>query len=210
MEFKNPGRAKCDVECAEDYVYGYNSLKVSEKNFDLVINSLLKKIDRLLKKGQSSGSYTEEMTVEAGGADTMFVLAKSTRCSSNATLYCSGRDIEDKEIDLRFDKGSCTWDFVADSSANPEMLLPNELQKLIQMMKEISFFSGANEEFAATLQARTGVEMRANMLKRMMNRYRSELEELGVIYESVKRDNKRCIDIVYEPPNNPKTDDQDD
>ena len=146
----------------------------------------------------------------AGGADTMFVLAKSTRCSSNATLYCSGRDIEDKEIDLRFDKGSCTWDFVADSSANPEMLLPNELQKLIQMMKEISFFSGANEELAAMLQARTDVEMRANMLKRMMNRYRSELEELGVIYESGKRDNKRCIDIVYEPPENPKTDNQDD
>ena len=158
-------------------------------------------------KGNNNVSGTNGL---AGGADTMFVLAKSTRCSSNATLYCSGRDIEDKEIDLRFDKGSCTWDFVADSSANPEMLLPNELQKLIQMMKEISFFSGANEEFAATLQARTGVEMRANMLKRMMNRYRSELEELGVIYESGKRDNKRCIDIVYEPPNNPKTDDQDD
>lgn len=72
MEFKNPGSEKCDVECAEDYVYGYNSLKVSEKNFDLVINSLLKKIDRLLKKGQSSGSYTEEMTVEAGGIEMKF------------------------------------------------------------------------------------------------------------------------------------------
>ena len=65
MEFKNPGSEKCDVECAEDYVYGYNSLKVSEKNFDLVINSLL-------KKGQSSGSYTEEMTVEAGGIEMKF------------------------------------------------------------------------------------------------------------------------------------------
>ena len=64
MEFKDPGNAKCYVECAEDYVYGYNELKVSEKNFDL--------IDRMLEKGQSSGFYNEEMTVEAGGIEMKF------------------------------------------------------------------------------------------------------------------------------------------
>lgn len=72
MDLKNPGREKCEIESEKQYIYGYNSLKVSERNFDLVINSLLKKIDSLLKKGQSSGSYTEEMTVEAGGIEMNF------------------------------------------------------------------------------------------------------------------------------------------
>ena len=136
----------------------------------------------------------------AGGVDTMFVLAKSSRCSGNATLYCSGRDIEDREIDIRFDRQSCTWDFVADSSDNPEMLLPNELQKLVQLMKEIISFSGTNEAFAIELRSKTGIEIKPNVLKRLMNRYRMELEELGVTYESCKRSNKRCIDIAYTAP----------
>ena len=72
MDLKGPGREKCKIESEEQYIYGYNSLKVSERNFDLVINKLLKKIDNLLKKGQSSGSYTEEMTVEAGGIEMNF------------------------------------------------------------------------------------------------------------------------------------------
>lgn len=72
MDLKNPGREKCEIESEEQYIYGYNSLKVSERNFDLVINKLLKKIDNLLKKGQSSGSYNEEMTVEAGGIEMNF------------------------------------------------------------------------------------------------------------------------------------------
>ena len=98
MEFKNPGREKCDVECAEDYVYGYNSLKVSEKNFDLVINSLLKKIDRLLKKGQSSGTYNEEMTVEAGGIEMKFrFLAEWENGNENgdADIFIKVWDISD-------------------------------------------------------------------------------------------------------------------
>ena len=72
VDLKNPGREKCKIESEEQYIYGYNSLKVSERNFDMVINKLLKKIDSLLKKGQSSGSYTEEMTVEAGGIEMNF------------------------------------------------------------------------------------------------------------------------------------------
>ena len=34
----------------------------------------------------------------AGGVDTMFVLDKCYRCSDNATLHCSGRDIDDREF----------------------------------------------------------------------------------------------------------------
>ena len=136
----------------------------------------------------------------AGGVDTMFVLDKSKRCSSNATLYCAGRDIEDREIELCFDSDSCVWNFVSDSSDNPEMLLPAEMQKLVEMMKENSSFSGSNEEFINLFRSCSGSEIKTNALKRLMNRWRYELEDRGVFFKSQKKNNVRTVEIFYKPP----------
>ena len=118
----------------------------------------------------------------AGGVDTMFVLDKSKRCSTNATLYCSGRDIEDREIELCFDKDNCVWIFVSDSSDNPEMLLPDDIRLLIEFMKKMISFEGSNT---------------AKSLKRRMNRYRRELEENGVTFHSNRSNGKRLLSISY-------------
>ena len=136
----------------------------------------------------------------AGCADTEFVLLKSKRSSGDATLHCTGRDIEDREILLRFNKETCTWEYISDSVENPETLLPTELQKLIEMMKEKSFFSGSNADFVALFNTYAGTDIKANALKRKMNKWRLELEEQGVTFESGKRDNVRTIDICFEPP----------
>lgn len=37
-------------------------------------------------------------------------------------------------------------------------------------------------------------------MKKMMKKHRSELEENGVTFEDSKRNNERCIDICYDPP----------
>lgn len=112
----------------------------------------------------------------AGCADTVFVLKKSKRCSSDATLYCTGRDTEYREIDIHFDKATCTWAFVSDSAESPEMLLPKEMQMLILMMKEISSFSGSNAEFTEEFKRYSEIEIRTHVFKKAMNRWRSELE----------------------------------
>ena len=136
----------------------------------------------------------------AGCADTVFVFKKSKRCSSDATLFCTGRDTEYREIDVRFDKATCTWAFVGDSADTPEMLLPKEMQKLIQVMKEISSFSGSNAEFMEEFKRYSGFEIHTHVFKKAMNRWRSELEENGVTFEDCKRDNVRYIYISYDPP----------
>ena len=122
--------------------------------------------------------------------------------SGNATLHCTGRDIEDREIELHFDKETCTWEYISDSVENPEMVLPKELQKLVEMMKEISFFSGSNADFLEKFNRYAGTDIKANALKRKMNHWRLDLEELGVTYESKKSNNIRNIHIQYEPPVN--------
>ena len=141
----------------------------------------------------------------AGGVDTIFVLDKSKRCSTNATLYCSGRDIEDREIELNFDKDSCTWNFVSDSSDNPEMLLPDDIHLLIEFMKQKKSFTGSNTDFANDFISFCGKEISAKSLKRRMNRYRRELEENRVVFQSNRSNGKRILNINYTP----KSDDSD-
>jgi histidinol phosphatase-like PHP family hydrolase len=181
------------------YASDYNEIEILKKLAEeLKITILL--VHHLRKQGDSDPfNMLSGTNGLAGGVDTMFVLDKSKRCSTNATLYCSGRDIEDREIELCFDKDNCVWNFVSDSSYNPGMLLPDEMQKLIEMMKEISFFSGSNANFTERYNQYTGREIKANSLKRMMNRYRSELEDNDIYFESSKRNNVRVIDIYYEP-----------
>ena len=182
------------------YASDYNEVEVIKKLAEeLKITILL--VHHLRKQGDSDPfNMLSGTNGLAGGVDTMFVLDKSKRCSTNATLYCSGRDIEDREIELSFDKDSCTWNFVSDSSDNPEMLLPVEMQNLIEMMKSISSFCGSNSDFVERYTQFTGREIKANSLKRMMNRWRFELEENGICFESRKQNNVRVIDIFYEPP----------
>ena len=136
----------------------------------------------------------------AGCADTLFVLKKSKRCSEDATLFCTGRDIEYREIDVRFEKETCTWSFISDSAENPETLLPRPMQKLVEMMKDKSAFSGSNADFMEEFKSYSGIEIHTNVMKKMMKKHRSELEENGVTFEDCKRNNDRCIDICYDPP----------
>lgn len=70
-----------------------------------------------------------------GAVDTAFVLDKSRRNADSATLYCTGRDVEDRQLELRFSKEEFVWKMLGDSMENREMLLPKEMKLLIDFMK---------------------------------------------------------------------------
>ena len=76
-----------------------------------------------------------------GGADSSFVLCKSKRAGSRATLYCTGRDIEYRELELNFNTGNKSWELVSDSAENPEILLEDITATVVRFMQnEKSFF----------------------------------------------------------------------
>lgn len=135
----------------------------------------------------------------AGGADTIFTLDRSKRSQNNATLICTGRDIEYREFELNFNKDDCVWNLIVDSSENPDMLMPDEMNSLIEMMKAIEIFNGSNAEFLECYNAYSGKNLSARVLKRMMNKWRYELEENGVYFESFRDKNVRGLKIRYEP-----------
>lgn len=135
----------------------------------------------------------------AGGADTIFTLDRSKRSQNNAALICTGRDIEYRELELSFNKDDCIWNLIADSSENSDMLMPDEMNLLIEMMKEIENFNGSNAKFVDEYNSRTGKNLTARLIKRMMNKWRNELDENGVYFESFRDKNVRGLKIRYKP-----------
>lgn len=57
----------------------------------------------------------------SGATDTNFVLMKTSRSKSTATLYCTGRDIEYRELNLEFDSETHFWNLLSDNSTLPPL-----------------------------------------------------------------------------------------
>ena len=134
----------------------------------------------------------------AGCADGLFVLKKSKRCQGSATLYCTGRDIEDREIELTFDKSLCTWQMVSDSAENPNMILPDEMVMLIEFMKQQKYLCGSNADFVNQYNLFSGKNLSARILKTMMNKWQYDLKERGITFKSFRENNVRKLEIQYD------------
>lgn len=134
----------------------------------------------------------------SGAADTILILSKSKRNSTNATLYCVGRDIEERELELQFDKTECIWKLISDSIENPEMVLPKEMSDLVLMMKSLNYFDGSNAEFLEEYNRFFNTDISSKVLKRLMNKCRDELENLGVYFENYRTGQVRSVKVWYD------------
>lgn len=65
-------------------------------------------------------------TALQGATDVMFVIKKQKRTDENAIFYAAGRDIEQHELCLRFDKNTCRWINEGDTSTLEKMRLELE------------------------------------------------------------------------------------
>lgn len=136
----------------------------------------------------------------SGAVDAVFVLDKKERAQDTAQLVCTGRDIEYRELELRFSKERCVWELVSDSAANPEMLLPPELNAFLEYMKEVKFFSGGNTELAEAFSASTGSAIEPKRLKQLMNCSKEALRELGLTFRSYRSNGQRLVEVRYTEP----------
>ena len=132
----------------------------------------------------------------SGAVDAIFVLDKNERIERLATFYASGRDIRDRKIQLELDKDTCVWLLISDSLTMPERMLPDELTLLYYFMTGANEFVGSNSELASYL----GRDVNPKGLKQMMNRYRYQLEDLGVFFESKRSNGQKYVVVRYQPP----------
>ena len=163
---------------------------------ELEISILL--VHHLRKQGDGDPLNKISGTTGISGAmDAIFVLDKSKRNADTATLVCTGRDIEYREMEMKLSKENCVWTLMSDSLENPQMRLPDEMVSLTQFMKVQKFFSGTNSEFTELFNSYYGKRLSAKSLKQMMNRWRYSLEEQGVQFTNRRSNGQRLVDISY-------------
>lgn len=179
------------------YANDYDDVRQMKQLADeLEISILL--VHHLRKQGDGDPLNKISGTTGISGAmDAIFVLDKSKRNADTATLVCTGRDIEYREMEMRLSKDDCVWNLVSDSLENPQMRLPDAMVSLVELMKAQKSFGGTNSEFTELFNSYYGKKLSAKSLKQMMNRWRYSLEEYGVQFTNRRSNGQRLVDISY-------------
>ena len=130
----------------------------------------------------------------SGATDSSFVLKPSKRGSSTATLYCTGRDIEYRELPLRFQKDTHTWNLTEPVEDGAEPVDP-ELLSLSEFLSGLSVFDGTATELSVLLEQQTGECLLPSVLSKRLVRYAGELEKAGVQITSSRTRDTRLLHI---------------
>lgn len=178
----------------------YQELQKLKRIADALKISILL-VHHLRKQGDRDPINRLSGTTGIGGAvDAIFVLDKDERNQNLAKLICTGRDIEHRELELRFDKDACVWEMLSDSLDSPENLLPQEMEKLLEFMKQKAYFNGTSTELASQFNAYANMNMAVKSLKQMMNRWRYSLREQGLTFHNHRSNGLRSVEVSYSPP----------
>ncbi len=131
----------------------------------------------------------------SGCVDGSFVLSESRRGSRNATLYCVGRDIENREIELKFDSSTHRWiaDEAVDTKEDKGKIF---IEKVVEFMKGQKSFSGSATELAALLTSHFENEIFPNRLTRDLIQNAYALKDYGVDISTTRTNKQRVIVIT--------------
>lgn len=136
----------------------------------------------------------------SGAVDGAFVLDRKDRSQNAALLICTGRDMDYRELELKFSKERFVWELISDSLEKPESLLTPELISFLEYMKTVEYFSGGNTELADRFKEYCCTEVEPKRLKQLMNRFRDSLQELGLTFRSHRSNGQRLVEVRYTEP----------
>ncbi len=128
----------------------------------------------------------------SGCVDGSFVLSESKRGSRNATLYCVGRDIENREIELKFDSEQHRWisDETFSEKGNKSKIF---IEKIFDFMIERKNFMGTATELANLIATRFETGIFPNRLTRDLVQNAYELSGYGIKFSSERSHGARRI-----------------
>ena len=131
----------------------------------------------------------------SGATDSSFVLKERKRGSGEATLYCIGRDIEYRELPLRFQKESHTWVLTEPVEADAPGVDP-EVTFLSAFLKGLRSFEGTATELSELLEAQTGENILPSVLSKKLVKYAGELEQNGIRIAARRTRDSRTLSIL--------------
>ena len=131
----------------------------------------------------------------SGATDSSFVLKERKRGSGEATLYCTGRDIEYRELPLRFQKDTHTWVLTEPVKEDTPAADP-EVTFLSVFLKGMHSFEGTATELSELLEERTGESILPSVLSKKLVKYAGELEQNGIRIAARRTRDSRTLSIL--------------
>lgn len=129
----------------------------------------------------------------AGGADANFVLQKDKRTENTATLICAGRDIEQRELFLEFNKETFLWELMMPVEIE-QLIIPDEIFLLSDFMKSVTLFIGTATELAESLK----LECSPAVLKKKIIKHMAYLNENNIRYSENRTFERREFTLRYD------------
>lgn len=130
----------------------------------------------------------------SGAADSSFVLKPDRRGSDTATLYCTGRDIEYRELPLRFRRDDCTWELMQ-SVEHPPVTVDSTLILLSEFLRELQTFDGTATQLSVLLESKTGESILPSVLSKKLVRYAGDLEKADIHFSTSRTRDARLLHI---------------
>ena len=133
----------------------------------------------------------------AGGADSSFILQKEKRTENTATLICTGRDIESRELFLAFNREIFLWELRQPVELE-EQKIPDEIILLSDFIKSECVFTGTATELAERLKLFSGTDCLPAVLKKKIIRHMDFLEKNEIAYSDKRSFERREFTLRYD------------
>ena len=131
-----------------------------------------------------------------GAADGTFVLCKSKRFGHETTLACTGRDIEDREPQLSFNRDTLLWSLLSDSVTDEPLPSEELVEQVVIFLSAVSSFSGTAAKLSEVLQAHCGVFYPPNTFSKNLRSHATELLEHHVTLRSSRTHDRRILELT--------------
>lgn len=129
----------------------------------------------------------------AGGADTNFILQKEKRTENTASLICTGRDIEGRELFLEFNRYTFVWELILPIAIDA-LIIPEEIIFLCDVIKSQKSFTGTASELVEQL----GISCRPAILKKKIIKHMDYLIKKGIGYSENRTFERREFSLCYD------------
>ena len=148
---------------------------------------------RKLADGKDPMNEVSGSTGITGTVDTIYVLKKDSRFSDCATLYVSGRDVEQQELSLKFE--NTVWQLM-ESKGQAELLkeaIPNFVFRVAAFMEGKSTWAGSMTQLLLEMGI---ADLQPSAASRYLSRFCYEaLSPVGIHYSTRRTGRERTLTL---------------
>jgi len=129
-----------------------------------------------------------------GAVDGIYVLKKDKRTGSTAKFIATGRDIEQRELTLEFDRDSHLWNLISDDTEHTSSPASAIIAAVKNYLQREEIFIGSATELAELLKTKTT----PSVLAKILTQNQHTLATQGIQHSSSRTGQRREITLIYD------------